>query len=749
MRNIKAVKVFLLFVFILFNNQVWASNVAKWSLSNCNFFFSSMKPTSLNHQSGDFTVSPLQRNWGLHSCERQSNNDKSLLLNFGSLNLQQFNNNDRRAIRLSVTVNPHENGAIQTFSFRESQEQRFLHGHLRKYGLRVLKDGQEIFKKTNISTTRSWSTERFNFATNPAFKVTEKTTFEFEIFPYQVGGWNIFGALWHIDQIVINGHADQFPLADTCVKGFEVRNSLQHQKFTTELPKPPKIDATHPNTLLNMEMRQSCQWLGLYSKQGKKIYSTVWGYSQAGEAPMHMGPTIIAKKDVAIDVEWQNQLPDDHLLPPPDNGHHMAHPSDGFIPTVTHLHGGHSEPESDGYPTAWYTRNYGSKGEDWAKALYTYHNTQEAAPLWYHDHVLGMPRVSVNAGLAGMYLIRDDNELSLDLPKGNYEREIIIQDVQLDKYGQLARHSELPAFFGDYVLINGVAWPKLEVEPRKYRFRILNASDSRFYQLRLSDNVEFVQVGTEGGLINQPNHLDTFLIGPGERYDMVIDFSNMQGWEILLKNLTGILPGLPNLLFPSTIHLMKFKVGHQINQVDKPLPATLREPIEDLGPAVKVRKVLLGQALDFSNGFSFNAPIIDLLGTVEGGLMRWVDPVTEMPRINQVEIWEIYNTLLVPHPVHIHQVEFEIMDRQFVLPLGIDLIYTGTGQPNAGINPIKIGPRYQPKSYEMGWKDEVIVPPLTVTRVKMRFDILGDFVWHCHILTHEDHDMMRPLKVVE
>ena len=252
MRNIKAVKVFLLFVFILFNNQVWASNVAKWNLSNCNFFFSSMKPTSLNHQSGDFTVSPLQRNWGLHSCERQSNNDKSLLLNFGSLNLQQFNNNDRRAIRLSVTVNPHENGAIQTFSFRESQEQRFLHGHLRKYGLRVLKDGQEIFKKTNISTTRSWSTERFNFATNPAFKVTEKTTFEFEIFPYQVGGWNIFGALWHIDQIVINGHADQFPLADTCVKGFEVRNSLQHQKFTTELPKPPNIAKYGNETKLSM-----------------------------------------------------------------------------------------------------------------------------------------------------------------------------------------------------------------------------------------------------------------------------------------------------------------------------------------------------------------------------------------------------------------------------------------------------------------------------------------------------------------
>lgn len=528
-----------------------------------------------------------------------------------------------------------------------------------------------------------------------------------------------------------------------------VPHAVFHPKFVNPLPQPLRIDATSYGNSLTMEMRQSKQWLGLYDIWGNRVYSDVWGYNQLGSLAQHMGPTIIAKEGVSLDVKWSNKLPDKHLFRVPHHeGAHIANPKKG-VPTVTHLHGGHVEDASDGYPTAWFTRDFAEKGQGFneEKYTYTYENTQEASTLWYHDHALGITRLNVNAGLAGMYLVRDDNELSLDLPSGKYEREILIQDIQVDRHrGQVARLNEFPAYFGNYILVNGMAWPKLNVEPRKYRFRMLNASDSRFYKLSLSRGATFTQIGTEGGLINGPLDLNSFQMAPGERYDMVIDFSKFAGRSIYLKNSASIVDFLPNVN-PSTAKLMKFVVGKHVSTPDKPLPSKLRDPIQHLGEPQVTRRLLLGQALDLSSGsINFEKPLIDLLGTVDGGLMRWADPVTEFPKVGDVEVWEIYNTLLVPHPIHVHLVEFEIMNRQSVAMLGYNPVYEG--KPTGPSVPILLGGPRAPRVYEQGPKDEVIAYPGEVTRIKMSFDKAGNYVWHCHILTHEDHDMMRPMTVV-
>jgi len=712
-----------------------------WDMSNCGFLSGKISPSYLNHNKGKVNASQLSRPLGLKSCINDGSDGKSLELNYGLFNHNDFNPNDLKSLKFSFTLSPHQYGRFESLSFKEKQSRKFFHGDFKYYGIRVLKGDDEIYRNLGNRTTRSWSLENISFPMTNDFEVTEETQFTVEILPYHLTGFNVFGALWAVDEVSINAHADSLPLVSSCTSGFEVKGAIFHPKFENQLPQPPKIDATQSGTSLTMQMRQSCQWLGFYDVHGEKIYTTVWGYSQKNHPPMHMGPTIETYKDVSVDIKWENKLPYQHLLPSAHaDGRHVPHNVQRGLPTVTHLHGGHSEPASDGYPTAWFSRDFFDQGDDFVKQTYTYHNTQEAAPLWYHDHVLGMTRLSVNAGLAAMYLIRDDNEQMLDLPSGEYEREIVIQDVQLDKNGQLARNNEFPAFFGDYILVNGMAWPVLDVEPRKYRFRILNASDSRFYRLKMNHNMEFIQIGTEGGLIESPVNHQNFLIGPGERYDMVVDFSGQEGKEITLKNLEGILSILPPLN-PAIKKLMRFRVKHWASEQDTPLPDVLRDPIVPLGEPDNVRQVLLGQAWDTENG-----GIIDLLGTVEGGLMRWGDDITEIVQLNDVEEWEIYNTLLVRHPIHIHQVEFQIIDRQPVLPLGADLFYPAQ---NPGITPVMIGQPQAPEAWENGWKDEVIVPPLTRVRVRMRFDIPGDFVWHCHILTHEDHDMMRPLTVIE
>ena len=537
----------------------------------------------------------------------------------------------------------------------------------------------------------------------------------------------------------------------------EVMPAPTHPKFVNALPNIPRIDATNGGTY-NIGMEESSQWLGLQTANGTHINSTVWGYT-FNNHQMYLGPTFVAKKDVPVDVKWINNLGTaHHHLLPVDHTIHMAHPTNG-VATVVHLHGGHTEAESDGYPDAWFTQGWTETGAEFKKQTYHYSNDQEAAPLWYHDHALGITRLNVYAGLAGMYLLRDNNELSLSLPTGNYERELVIQDKQFAADGSLYFPALLsdpeaadfptdpnieptifPEFFGDYILVNGMTWPKLDVQPTKYRFRLLNASDSRFYIFKLSNNKTFQQIGTDGGLLNSPVTLTQLVLAPGERADIVIDFTGLAGQSITLLNVGPDMPfmGLAANQMPAdpatTGQIMRFNVAGQATATFN-IPATLRQPIQYLGAEVKTRQVLLLEGMDQYGR------LMPSLGTAADGALAYVDPVTETPNINEIEVWEVYNNTGDAHPIHLHQQEFQLVNRQE---------FTGDLDPVTSklTNIQLVGSPIPPAANEQGWKDTYIVPPGQMARYKVRFDLPGKYVWHCHILSHEDHDMMRPFEVM-
>lgn len=246
-----------------------------------------------------------------------------------------------------------------------------------------------------------------------------------------------------------------------------------------------------------------------------------------------------------------NDLPEKHFLPIDrtlhGSGHNMPE-----VRTVVHLHGASVEPESDGYPDAWYTNNFGKCGPRFSQKIYKYPNKQRPAMLWYHDHAVGITRLNVYAGLVGLYIIRNEEERSLNLPSGVYEIPLVIQDKSFNDDGSLFYPSTVdvqdpppdfpdvsitPGFAGNTITVNGKAWPYLEVEQRKYRFRILNGSNERFYRMKLDSGQQFIQIGSDGGLLQRPVRTDEIVIAPSERCDLVIDFSDQDvGTNITLLN---------------------------------------------------------------------------------------------------------------------------------------------------------------------------------------------------------------------
>lgn len=568
-----------------------------------------------------------------------------------------------------------------------------------------------------------------------------------------------------------------------------------------------RVDLTN-GANIDVTMEETTQdLLGVKNTNGDPMYmSTVWGYKfpQIG-VPTYPGATIVAKENVQVQIEWQNKLPMTHLLPV-DMSLHMARPNSG-IATVAHLHGGHTESASDGLPEAWFTQDFAETGPTFVKPRYRYDNTQEAATLWYHDHALGITRLNVYAGLAGFYFLRDDNELNLIntgvLPAEPYEVEIVIQDRMFNENGQLffpaypdegpyedfidgegavlppdkfpgGGPTALAEFFGDVILVNGKAWPKLDVEPRKYRFRFLNGSDSRFYVLKFANGVSyetFYVIGTDDGLLPSPVSKTQLVFAPGERYDIMVDFSGMSnGTEIYLENWGGDEPfkgfnpdgslsdgegGSVDPADPATTgRLMRFDVTKTFDNTYAEATVTtgtsLRPAITPLVQTGETRNLVLFEGKD---EFGRLQP---LLGTLDYGSQAWFEPITENPMVNDVEVWEVYNTTMDAHPIHLHLVSFQILDRRPFTgeveekpQLQHDGSYGVGGKLDASTIEINEAAATGPEDHEAGWKDTAIMYPGQVTRVIAKFDRVGRYVWHCHILSHEDHEMMRPFEVFE
>lgn len=542
------------------------------------------------------------------------------------------------------------------------------------------------------------------------------------------------------------------------VKAQSLLNPKTQPQFVNPLPVPAVIDARKGGTY-SIAITQFGQDLGLVDPATKQpLLTKVWGYN--GTYP---GPTILVKKDKAISVKWENKLlagttPLPHLLPIDPTVHWALTGYENYqslgVPVVTHLHGGHTESASDGLPDAWFTPDFKKTGMDFEKETYYYANDQEAATIWYHDHALGITRLNVYAGLAGFYLVTDDNEAALQaanqLPRSQYDIGLAIQDRVFTEHGQLyypamphamgaSENSIMPEMFGNVILVNGKTWPVLEVEPRMYRFRMLNGSDSRFYELYLPNKQNFVQIGSDNGLLRAPFTTPRLLLGTGERKDVVIDFSNPALWgqTLILQNnaKTPFPKGTPP--DPATTgRIMAFRVTKPLNTAIPmtTLPATLRPPIVPLQTTLAPRKLILFEGEDDMGRLK------PMLGTVAEGAKSYHEPITEVVKQNDTEVWEIYNLTPDAHPVHLHMVSMQLVNRQkFRSSVDIE-----SGRPSS----IQLlGAIAKPDASEAGWKDTYISYPGEVLRVIARFDLAGKYVWHCHILSHEDHEMMRPYLV--
>ena len=625
---------------------------------------------------------------------------------------------------------------------------------------------------------------------------------------------------------------------------------------------------------------------------GDYLDTPVWGY---GDNNFYTWPgrTFQVRKNRPLAVRWENHLGGQpYLLTGKDNTSlgsgfgdftgrsvvdtslHWAYSLPGYtqysienngVPIVAHVHGGHTPFLFDGNPEFFFSPNWVIRGPQWRTKWYVYFNDQVAGTVWYHDHALGITRLNVYTGMAGFYIIRDNYDTGLpgnplNLPAYPYEAAFAIQDRMfkdngeffypafpgdpfygdfIDGEGAILPSGQFPGggptglaeFFGDHMVVNGKIWPKMDVEPRNYRLRLLNGCDSRFLVVRfrvVGDAVylpttipsdapilPFTVIGSDQGLASSPTpNQTTLLMETGSRYDIIFDFSDLVGKRIIMENLGGDAPfggafgdALDSEDFfenRQTDRIMAFDV---VLSLDTSVPEVSPTGI-NFGPNVKgsvtrTRKValfegkdefgrlqpLLGTAepaKDF-RGRDINWPntavysSVGLVGPMEGSI-AWHSPTTENPRWFSTEIWEIWNVTGDAHPVHLHLVHFEVLDRQEIMwdsatneddrvlgrvddpnPVGDGtyLVEQPTVQHNSvadDLNSYGIGFKIMNKTYGPGItkpveyvenapKDMVTALPGQITRIKARFDRLGRYVWHCHILSHEDHEMMRVMHV--
>ena len=439
--------------------------------------------------------------------------------------------------------------------------------------------------------------------------------------------------------------------------------------------------------------------------------SRMWSYGESA-APV----LFEARSHEGVLIDWWNQLPKKHFLPLDAPMPGMANAPE--TRTITHVHGARVPTNSDGYPEDWF-----GPGES---KLCFYPNHQDATALWVHDHAMGVNRLNTIAGLMGWYLIRDEAEEKLGLPTGRYELPLLIYDRSFDPQGQLYYPNPpdegawAQEYLGDAMVVNGKVKPYHEVEARRYRLRIANTANSRFFSLALSNGQSFHVIGSDQGLLPAPVEMKRLVLAPAERTDILVDFSHARGENVVLMS--------------DRLELMQFRVAKDPVQDPirdtSPLPQVLR-PVERIGEklSVRTREMTLNE-FDGDNGEA----MVMLLNR-----KHWAEPVTEIVKLDSTEIWSLVNLTEDTHPIHLHLVRFQILDRQSFANFDYlseeKLRLTGKVMP--------------PQTHEAGWKDVVQCPPGMVTRIIVPFHgYAGRYLWHCHILEHEANDMMRPYDVI-
>lgn len=548
----------------------------------------------------------------------------------------------------------------------------------------------------------------------------------------------------------------------------------------------------------------------------------VWGYGGETYDPLtgtplgyvrnQPGPSFEATRGIPIAVEYQNKITTSQMFPV-DPTLHWANPNEvpmdsymppfltyppGYpeaqspVPLIPHLHGGEVQSTSDGNPEAWFTAS-GLHGPAYntavptsaSSAVFYYPNEQPSTTLWYHDHALGITRTNVMSGLAGFYLLRDPNTLTDPvaslLPSGKYEMPLVLQDRTFKTDGSFwfpevgvdpnVHPYWEPEFFGNVIMVNGLAWPNMNVDQGQYRFRLLDGSNARFYTIKfwvpsLDISLPFIQIGSDGGYLQSATTLTELTIAPGERADVLVDFTGLPaGTTVIMKNSakTPFPNGAP--ADPQTVaQCMQFTVMPQLGYPATILPASLNPTLLGVFPTLPqptVQRIL---------------PLIEVMGPLGPTMVTlngqtWDGVITETPTVGSTEEWFIVNLTADAHPIHLHLTQFQLVSRQSFQAskyLGDWTALNGIPPVPNDVIPIEIplanyliGKIQAPPLNEMGWKDTIQAYPGQVTVIRVRFapidgsatysfdpTIGPGYVWHCHILDHEDNEMMRPFFVV-
>ncbi|AEM85696.1 multicopper oxidase family protein [Streptomyces violaceusniger] len=530
--------------------------------------------------------------------------------------------------------------------------------------------------------------------------------------------------------------------------------------------------------------------------------ATVWGYWAKNPHHPHraigmgyLGPTISVIKDHPTVVKYRNELPTTHLfqfvidairsgdpqltpIAPPPYKSKPPFPPHINVWNVVHQHGGFTAPQSDGMPLqsfspdGFHAESYSTLDPSRVKAneaISGYTNHERSAMLWYHDHGMGMTSVNVYAGLAGLYLVRDPADERLGLPQGEFEVPLILQDRTFGRDGSLA-YTMTQREGEDTPVVNGKAYPFLAVEPRRYRLRILNASNARFWRLKFDvlrdvlpqPTLPFWLIGTDGGF-RPPLPMLNFLISPAERYDLIVDFSQMpMGTNVTLTNYNAPVH-FPGGDGPEISEIMQFQVTKRLSgggdKTTPPKKLKLPEiaPIE-LKPHTRRREWVLYQH--------------KLFGTMTLNAVPFMEPSQDFIKAGSAEIWEYINPNHDAHPMHVHLVNFQVLNRQPIDAAGYQADYEkwidGGRKPEDRpvlVNYLTGPPIPADPDEARSYKDTVKSYPETVTRILIEeftpptgtiasipdsgTELPATYVHHCHILEHEDDDLMRPWTIVD
>ncbi|GJN05949.1 hypothetical protein PR202_ga23628 [Eleusine coracana subsp. coracana] len=524
----------------------------------------------------------------------------------------------------------------------------------------------------------------------------------------------------------------------------------------------------------------------------------VFAYGTSKESATVPGPTIEAMQGVPTYVTWTNHLPARHFLPW-DRTLAAASPRTGGVPTVVHLHGGVQHSTSDGHSLAWFTAGLASTGPHFSPPPYAYPNRQPPGNLWYHDHAMGLTRVNILAGLAGAYRVSSPAEEGpLRLPSGAaFDRNLVLFDRDFRAAdGSLFMNATgnnpdvhpqwQPEYFGGVVCVNGKAWPFLRVARRRYRFRILNASNARFFRLALSAGLRFLHLASDSVYLPAPVDTGRFLLAPSEIADVVVDFAAAtSNTAVLTDDAPAPYPGDNNV---DTIAVMKFVIeeeGRRRSSSEHDDPSRVPARLMPQYPRPDPREASLTRRITM---YEYTKNGTDEPTHLYLNARAYTDPVTETPAEGSTELWDVINLTDDNHPLHVHLAVFAVLEQRSLRGLDQfkDCMVRRNDAGACGMERhLAAGRRHDAPRQERGWKNVFKVRPGAVTRLLVRFKPLAEsrfdfdvttgpgYVYHCHvsvlpaptslllnsathrgrdsflqILDHEDNEMMRPMKIV-